>query len=149
MFTSILRTPAKDGQEWKCRGRISRPPISYKIEGYTEDGTFELIGEGFFNEEWLCTAPPPERNPEGTVINSTFAFGDPNLSYGFALFFGNSKMYSRYRVTFPNLRSDIKNYPLSIAELELPVMLLLIHRRHLPRLRRPLRRPLDQSQSVL
>ena len=82
MFTSILRTPAKDGQEWKCRGRISRPPISYKIEGYTEDGTFELIGEGFFNEEWLCTAPPPERNPEGTVINSTFAFGDPNLSYG-------------------------------------------------------------------
>ena len=62
------------------------------------------------------------RNSQGLPINSTYANGDPNLSYSPVHFHGHSAPYLEYKLIF-ELRSSM-SYALQFAEIEIPGMLL-------------------------
>ena len=62
------------------------------------------------------------RNSQGLPINSTYANGDPNLSYSPVHFHGHSALYLEYKLTF-ELRINTSN-AFQFAEIEIPGMLL-------------------------
>lgn len=105
---------------------IGGDPTSFIVEGLADRGSWVIIASGPFDEEWTMGGidrHPPDRNANDTAIISSFAAGDPDLSYGEAIF-GNIDQYSRYRVTFPTTTGydpthHQGEYLLRLSELEL------------------------------
>lgn len=100
---------------------IALDPKSYTLEGrVSSNSDWMPISDGQFDDEWTnggVTGPPPARNTAGEAINSSFSSGDPNKSFGEALF-TNTQSYSEYRVTYPTTFAS-QGIRSAIAELEL------------------------------
>jgi hypothetical protein len=105
---------------------IGRDPTSFIIEGLTDIGSWAIIASGRFDDDWSMGGidrPSPDRNVNETAIVSSFEAGDPDLSYGEAIF-GSTDGYSQYRVTFPTTSGYDPVHPhgeflLRLSELEL------------------------------
>ena len=97
-------------------------PISFLLESYSDDDdSWKLIASGSFDDAWSEAGilDPPERNPK---FASTF--GDSRLSMGYVDFAAAypqfvGTIYSRYRLTFPDLRGSNRYNYFKLGELQL------------------------------
>ena len=104
IVTGIRIYTANDGK--------SRDPAKYILEGkVNEADQWYEINKGDLNLSW-------ERNPQHLPIVSTFESPDVNFQHQ-EILFSNNRAFSRYRVTFPELKK-VGSSILQFAEVELP-----------------------------
>jgi len=100
-------------------GCMNCHPQSFILEGRAEaNAPWDDIASG----ELPGIAEGLDKNSQGLQINSSYASGDPNLTYTQVHFHGHSAPYLEYKLTF-ELRSPTSN-TLHYAEIEVPGMVL-------------------------